>query len=49
MDLITISLVEETKAIREELTRLSEVRICSLAELFADMKNDGGTVVKSLL
>lgn len=46
VDLIIISLVEATEVIREELMQLSEARICSLAELFADMKNDVDTGVK---
>lgn len=40
VDLIIISLVEAVEVIREELMRLSEARICSLVELFDDMKND---------
>lgn len=40
VDLVIISLVEETGLIKKELMRLSESRICSLTGLFQDMKND---------
>lgn len=40
VDLIIISLVEAIEAIREDLMRLSETKICSLTELFAGMQND---------
>lgn len=45
VDLIIISLVEAEEAIREELARLSEARICSFTELLADMHNDSSTDV----
>lgn len=48
VDLIIISLVEATEVIGEELTRLSETRICSVAELFDDMKNDRYISVKKM-
>ena len=38
VDLIIISLVEAVEAIREDMTRLSEAKICSVTELFAEMK-----------
>lgn len=41
VDCIIISLVEAVEAIREELMRLSEAEIYSIAELLAEMKNDG--------
>ena len=43
VDLIIISLVESAEMIKEELSRLSEAKICSLTELFADMKNGRNT------
>lgn len=38
VDLIIICLVEETEAIKADLSALSDTRICSITELFADMK-----------
>lgn len=40
VDCIIISLVEAVGAIREELMRWSEAKICSIAELLAEMKHD---------
>ena len=48
VDMIIISLVEAVEAIGEELAQLSEVRICSFAELLGDMKNDGRADGKSM-
>lgn len=38
VDLIIISLVEAVEAIRKDMKRLSEAKICSVTELFAEMK-----------
>lgn len=48
VDMIIISLVEAVDAIGEELAQLSEARICSLAELLADMKHDSHADAKSM-
>lgn len=48
VDLIIISLVEAVEAIGKDLAKLSEARICSLAELFADMKNGSHIEAKSM-
>lgn len=48
VDLIIISLVEAVEAIGEELAHLSEAKICSFAELLADMKNGGHADAKSM-